>query len=167
MTEDKIRAKAHLDAVKKAISEGKIIIPDEDKRGMQVLELRLQELKEKLAEFDRKYTRSYLALYPDMNVLPGQIKDLELEIQQKRNYGQVIVLNNAEQEYNAATQALEEISRQLELHKQEATEFSSKFAEYESLLSTLEGLQELQRLTNERLGAVDLLWLKNRQHGIC
>ncbi len=161
MTEDKIRAKAHLDAVKKAISEGKIIIPDEDKRGMQVLELRLQKLKEKLAAFDRKYTRSYLALYPNMNVLPGQIKELEREIRQKRDYGQVIVLNNAEQEYNAATQALEEITRQLELHKQEATEFSSKFAEYESLLNALEGLQKLQRLANERLVQIEAKQAEN------
>ncbi len=161
MTEDKIKAKAHLDAVKKAISEGKIIMPNEDKRGMRVLELRLQELREKLAEFDRKYTRSYLALYPDMNVLPGQIKDLEREIQKKRHYGQIIVLNNAEQEYNAATQALQAITQQLEQHKQEATEFSSKFAEYESLLNALEGLQELQRNSNERLVQIEAKQAEN------
>lgn len=161
MSEDKIKAKAHLDAVNKAISEGKIIIPDEDKRGMQVLELRLQDLKEKLAEFDRKYTRSYLALYPNMNVLPGQIKDLENEIREKRQYGQIIVLNNAEQEYNAARQSLQEIKQQLEKHKQEATAFSSKFAHYESLLNDLEGLQELQRTASERLVQIEAKQAEN------
>ena len=161
MSEEVIKTRAYLESVKKAVNEGKVIVPDEDKREMQGLELHLQELKEKLAEFDRKYTRNYLALYPNMNVLPGQIKALEREIREKRHYGQIIVLNNAERDYNAARQSLQEITQQLEKHKQEATDFSSKFAEYESLLSALEGLQELQRISNERLVQIEAKQAEN------
>ncbi|MDX2504947.1 MAG: integrase [Gammaproteobacteria bacterium] len=154
-SEEAIKTKARFDAVNKAIAEGKIVVPDEDKRGMRVLELRLQELREKLAEFDRKYTRSYLALQPTLNVLPKQIKDLEKEIQNKRHYGQSVVLSDAEQNFEAAQQALRETQKQLDEHKQEATEFSSRFAEHESLLSDLEGLELLQRSTKERLVQIE------------
>ena len=154
-SEEAIKAKARLDAVNKAIAEGRIVVPSEDKRGMRVLELRLQELQEQLAEFDRKYTRSYLALQPKLNVLPGQIRDIEKEIQTKRNFGQSIVLSEAEQEFEAAQQSLREINKQLEEHKQEAIEFSSRFAEQESLLSDLEGLELLQRTTQERLVQIE------------
>lgn len=154
-SEAAVKAKARLDAVNKAISQGRAVVPREDKRGMQGLELRLQQLREQLADFDEKYTREYLALNPNLNVLPQQIKELEKEIRKKRSYGKSIVLTDAEQEYNAAKQALGEIKRQLGAHRQKATEFSSKFSEHESLLSDMEGLELLQRSTQERLAQIE------------
>ena len=154
-SEEAIKAKARLDAINKAIAEGKIVVPSEDKAGMRVLELRLQKLQEQLAEFDLKYTRSYLALQPKLNVLPGQILDLKKEIQRKRNFGQSVVLSEAEQEFEAAQQSLNEINKQLEEYKHTATEFSSRFAEHESLLSDLEGIETLQRTTQERLVQIE------------
>lgn len=153
--EEAIKSKARLDAVNKAIAEGKMVVPDEDKRGMRVLELRLQELREQLAEFDRKYTRNYLALNPNLNVLPGQIKELEEEIRKKRYYGQSIVLSEAQQDNEAAQQALQAIKQQLEEHKQQATEFSSRFSQHEALMDDLEGLELLQRTTQERLAQIE------------
>lgn len=154
-TEEAIKTKSRLDAVNKAIDQGKVVVPSEDKGEMRVLELRLQKLREQLAEFDEKYTRSYLALNPSLNVLPQQIKELEQEIREKRNYGKSIVLTDAEQDYNAAQQSLREITKQLEEHKQEATEFSSRFSEQESLLSDMEGLELLQREAQERLVQIE------------
>ena len=155
ISEEVIKTQARLDAVNNAIAEGRMVVPSEDQRGMRVLELRLQDLREQLAEFDRKYTRSYLALQPKLNVLPGQIRDLEKEIKTKRKYGQSIVLSDAEQNYAAAEQSLRETKKQLEEHKQKATEFSSRFAEHESLMSDLEGLELLQRTTQERLVQIE------------
>ena len=155
ISEEVIKTKARLDAVNNAIAEGRMVVPSEDQRGMRVLELRLQDLREQLAEFDRKYTRSYLALQPKLNVLPGKIRDLEKEIQAKRKYGQSIVLSEAEQNYAAAEQSLRETKKQLEEHKQKATEFSSRFAEHESLMSDLEGLELLKRTTQERLVQIE------------
>jgi uncharacterized protein involved in exopolysaccharide biosynthesis len=154
-SEEAIKTKARLDAVNKAIADGRMVVPSEDKRGMRVLELRLQQLQEQLAEFDRRYTRSYLALQPKLNVLPGQIRDLEKEIKTKWQFGQSIVLSEAEQDFEAAQQSLGEIKKQLEEHKREAIEFSSRFAEHESLLSDLEGLELLQRTTQERLVQIE------------
>ena len=149
--EEAIKAKARLDAVNKAIAEGTILIPNEDTRGMRILELRLQELQAQLTKFESKYTRSYLALQPKLNKLPAQIHDLEKKIQEKRNLGKTIVISEAEQNFQAAQQSLQEIKKQLEDHKRTATEFSSRFSEHESLLTDLEGLELLQRSTQERL----------------
>ncbi len=153
--EDAIKAKAKLDAINRAIEQGKVVVPSEDVRSMRSLELKLQKLQQKLTDFDDKYTRQYLELNPELNVLPKQIKALERDIQKKRNIGKSIVLTEAEQEYDAARQTLREIQLQLDEHKKEATDFSSKFSLHESLLSDLEGLELLQRETQERLAQIE------------
>ncbi len=154
-SDEAVKAKARLEAVNRAIAQGKVVVPKEDKREVKLLELHLQELREQLVELDKKYTRQYLALNPQLNVLPQQIKELEDELSKKHYYGQSIVLAEAEQEYDAAQQSLRDIKQQLQDHKQEATEFSSKFSEHESLLSDLEGLELLQRGTQERLAQIE------------
>ena len=154
-SEEAVKSKARLDAVNKAIGRGQTVVPAEDKKGMRVLELRLQQLREKLAEFDKRYTREYLALNPSLNVLPKQIEDLEREIQSKRNFGQNIALSDAQQNYYASRQSLAVIKKQLDDYKQQATEFSTKFAEHEALLTDLEGLEKLQRTTQERVVKIE------------
>ncbi len=154
-SEEAVKSKARLDAVYKAINRGQVVVPTEDKKGMRVLELRLQNLREQLAEFDKKYTREYLALNPSLNVLPKQIQELEQEIQSKRNFGQNIALSDARQGYEAARQSLRVIKNQLNEHKQQATAFSTKFAEHEALLTDLEGLELLQRTTQERVVQIE------------
>lgn len=154
-SDEAIKATAKLDAVKKAIAQGRAVVPSEDARGMQSLEVRLQQLREKLSDFDKKYTREYLALNPNLNVLPQQIKELEKQIRKQRRYGKSIVLTDAEQNYHAAQLALREIKRQLNIHKLKATDFSSKFSQHESLLRDMEGLELLQRNAQERLAQIE------------
>lgn len=149
--EEVIKTKAQLDAVNKGVNEGKIVLPDRDKQEMRTLELRLQKLQKQLTEFDRKYTRNYLALHPDLNLLPEEIKQLEKEIKIKRSYGQNTVLTESRHNYEVAQLSLSEIKKQLEEHKQEASIFSSRFTEQESLLTALEGLEKLHQTTQERL----------------
>ena len=150
-----IKAKARLDAINRAIASGETVVPDANKRLMRDLEIRLQKLRKQLADFDQKYTREYLALRPESNILPQQIKELEQQIQIKRNEGKGVALSDAEQNYDAAQQTLREIEKQLEGHKQQATEFSSKFSEHEALLSDLDGLELLQREAQERLTQIE------------
>jgi len=154
-SDEAIKAKARLDAINRAIASGETVVPDNDKQMLHALELRLQKLRTQLAGLDEKYTRQYLALQPESNLLPQQIKELEQQIQIKRNEGKGIALSDAEQNYDIAQQTLHEIKKQLELHKQLATEFSSKFSEHEALLSDLEGLELLEREAQERLTQIE------------
>lgn len=153
--DEAVKAKARLDAIYRAIAQGETVVPRKDNNKMLALELRLQGLRKQLADFDQKYTREYLALRPESNILPLQIKELEQEIQIMRNEGKGIALIDAEQKYDAAQQALHDIGKQLEEHRQKATEFSSKFSEHEALLSDMEGLELLQREAQERLTQIE------------
>ncbi len=154
-SEKSVQAKARLSAVESAIAAGKIVVPKEDQRQMQTLGKRLQELREQLAEVEQRYTPNYLALNPTLTALPQQIKELEQQIRQKRNYGKSIVLAQAEQDYAAAKQSLYSIKQQLAAHKHTAREFSTRFSEHEALLSDMEGLELLQRTTQERLAQIE------------
>ncbi len=150
-----VQAKARLNAVKSAIAAGKIVVPKEDQRQMQSFGKRLQALREQLAEVEKRYTPNYLALNPTLTLLPQQIKELEQKIRNKRHEGKNIVLSQAEQDYAAAKQSLQTIKQQLAAHKRNAREFSSKFSEHEALLSDMEGLELLQRSTQERLAQIE------------
>ncbi len=95
-SEEEIKSKAFLDAVKLAISRNEALVPEQEQGSLKDLEKRLQELKEKLAEFDKKYTREYLAKQPSLKMIPEQIKTIEAEINNKLEYGKQIVLTEAD-----------------------------------------------------------------------
>jgi succinoglycan biosynthesis transport protein ExoP len=153
--DDEIRAKANLDAVKTAIANHETVVPDEDLSSLQNLEKRLQELREKLAEFDKRFTRDYLNLQPALKVIPTQIEKLEAEIRLKRRDGKKIVLIEAEKNYAAAQQTVREIRARLQEHKDQAAKFTAKFAEYETKKTDLDGLEKLYRETKERLVQIE------------
>lgn len=154
-SEDEVRAKAKLDAIKAAIANDRTVVPNQDQGSLQDLEKRLQELREKLTELDRRFTRNYLNLQPELKVIPDQIKKLEAEIKDKRQYGKNIVLTEAEKDYAAAQQTAKDIRAQLNDHKQQVANFTSKFAEHETLKTDLEGLEKLYRDTKERLVQIE------------
>jgi len=85
--EDEIKARSHLNAVKTSISRGKAVVPEDEKASLTDLEKRLQDMRDKLAELDKKFTRDYLDLQPDLKSIPEQIKTLETEVQYRRQHG--------------------------------------------------------------------------------
>lgn len=150
-SEDEVKARSNLEAVKAAIARGKAIVPEDEKIGVLDLERRLQDLREKLAEFDKKFTRDYLELQPDLRTLPEQIKGLEDTIGEKHKHGRSVVLTEAEMAYAAAQQTVREIRAQLNDHKKQASAFTAKFARHDALKSDLESLEKLYRETQDRL----------------
>jgi len=159
-SEEEVKAKAKLDAIRASVARGEAVVQDEDKRTLAQMEKRAQEMREELAELYRRYTHSYLQLDPKMKVLPEQLQKLERKIQQQHNSGRDIVTTSAQQEYAAASQSVRELSRQLDEHKRKATEFTARFAEHEALQEDLVRLEELYRNTEERLVQIDV---ENRQ----
>ncbi|MDP2180597.1 integrase [Methylicorpusculum sp.] len=149
-SEDEVKAKAKLEAINKAIDEGKVVVPKQDQANLAALELRLQQLKEKLAEFQKRYTPGFMALQPAIKLIPEEIKKLENEIESKSHFGKQIVHSDAEQEYAAARQTVNVIKEQLNTHKKLAADFSARFTEHERLKTDLEGLEKIYRETQER-----------------
>src|SRR5690606_35045074 len=97
----------------------------------------------------------YMALSPDLKVIPDKLAALENEIQQMRNTGQSIVKSEAEQEYAAARQTAQSIQAQLDQHKKQAAEFTTQFTKHEALKSDLEELEQLHRDTQSRLTQIE------------
>jgi uncharacterized protein involved in exopolysaccharide biosynthesis len=150
-SEEEVKAKAQLDAIKSAISRGKAVVPDDEKGSLLELELRMQDLREKLADLDKKYTREYINLHPEFKFIPEQIKDLDNAIQRKRQDGKNVVLTDAEVNYAAARQSVREIRAQLDEHKRLASAFTTKFAKHDALRADLESLEQLYREAQDRL----------------
>ena len=150
-SEDEVKARAKVDSIKSAISRGKAIVPDDEKGSLLELELRLQDLREKLSDLDKKFTREYINLHPEFKFIPEQIKELETIIKGKRQEGKAIVLTDAEVTYAAAQQTVREIRSQLNEHKHLASAFTTKFAKHDALQADLESLEKLYRETQERL----------------
>ena len=150
-SEDEVKARANVDAIRSAISRGKAVVPDDEKGSLLELELRLQDLREKLADLDKKFTREYINLHPEFKFIPEQIKELETVIKGKRQEGKNVVLTDAEVTYAAAQQTVREIRSQLNEHKHQASAFTTKFAKHDALKSDLESLEKLYRETQERL----------------
>lgn len=157
--EEEIKAKARLDTIKAAIKRGQTVVPDQDKRSLAQMEARAQALREQLAGLDRRYTREFLALTPELKVIPEQLAKLENAINRRHRLGRNIVVTMAEQEYAAARQTTAELRQELQGHKQKATEFTAKFAEHEALVEDLARIEELYRVTEDRLVQIKV---KNR-----
>lgn len=153
--EEEIKAKAHFDALKAAITNGLDVVSGKDQNGLEPMLKRLQELREKLAELDQRFTRDYLKLQPKLKVIPEQIKKLEADIADKRLEANTDVLIEAENAYTAARQTVKELRTQLDAHKRQAARFTAKFAENETLKADLDGLEKLYRSKTERLVQIE------------
>ncbi len=149
--ENVVKTKARLDAINQAIANDQTVVPEREQGSLRDLEKRHQELTEKLAEFDKRFTRDYLALQPSLKYIPEQIKKLERAIKKKRNRGKSIVWTEATQDYQAARQVLAKIRQQLDEHKKKAASFNNLFSRHQKLMDDLESLEKMDRETRDRL----------------
>ncbi len=140
--ENRVTAKAELDALHSAAAQGKILVVPGDERAFADLQKRHRELQEKLTELDNKYTRDYMALHPKMKSIPEQLSAVEKKIARKISTGKALVLSTASRHYDAAKNAELALQRQLGNYKQTALAFSSSFSTHEALKEELIQLEE-------------------------
>ncbi|HEC15469.1 MAG TPA: integrase [Sedimenticola sp.] len=159
-SEEEVRARAELDAIRKAIAKGKPVVPKEEQSSLAALEASAQALREKLIALRRRYTDEFISVDPNLKIVPKQLKEVQKEIAAKVEYGRKIVLAEAEQKLATARQSVKELQTQLKDHKSKATRFTARFAEHEALQEDLASLEELYRTTEERLVAIEV---ENRQ----
>lgn len=149
--EEEVKAKARIDAAREAIARGETIAPPEERASLSFLEQRAQSLREKLAELRRRYTNSYITLQPQLKVIPEQLRQTEKEIALKAVQGQKDEIAAAERAYQAARQATLSIRAQIEAHKREVAEFTTRFSQHEAMTKELADMEELYRKTQDQL----------------
>jgi len=155
-SEEAVKAKARLEAIRQAIAEGKPVVPESDERVLAVLVEQAQRLREQLTEMKQRFTPDYIRLNPQYRKIPKQLKEVEAKIATLTGNGKKVVLTTAEREYASARQAVEEIRRQLNEQKRLATEFSARFAEHEAMVKELEQMEENQRELQNRITRLEV-----------
>lgn len=149
--EESVKARANLEAIKLAIQDGQTVVPEQDQGTLQNLERRKQELKEKQSKLAAQYTQDYIDLQPAMKVIPEEIEKIEKEIKKIKIFGKNFMLSEAKKNYAASLQTIKSLEAQIESHKKQTADFTSRFSKYETMQADLEGLEKLYRETQERL----------------
>ncbi|GAB6067383.1 hypothetical protein JCM13664_07010 [Methylothermus subterraneus] len=156
LSEEEVKAKARLEAIRTAVAAGKPVVPQEDSRTLAALAARAQALKEELTSLQQRFTPDYIQLNPQYRKVPEQLKEVEDKIRRLVGTGQKAVLAQAEQDYQSARQAVAETKRQLKEHKRLAAEFSARFAEHEALLEELKQMETRQRELQDRVTQLEV-----------
>ncbi len=153
--DERTRAQARLEAIKAAIARGDTLVPEEDKRSYAEMVKRAQELREQVAELERRYTQAYIQRSASLRVIPEKLEKLERKIRDYQRRGQAYLLDNARQELVAAQKTAASLQQQLREMQQQASEFSARFAEYEAMQEDLASMEAQQRELQERLVKVE------------
>ena len=99
------KLKGLTEALNTALEKRITSIAPSDERAFSDLQRRQRKLRDKLTELDNKYTRDYMALHPEMKVIPEQLAAVEKQIAQKESAGKSLVLTNASRNYLQANGA--------------------------------------------------------------
>ena len=149
--EEEIKTKAKLDTLAGAISRNEIVVPDAESQSLTVLQQQAEKLREQLAAIQAQYTKEYIELNPNLRKTREQLAEIESKITEKLENGKIYVLQEAENNYAAAREAVISIKTQLEAHKKLAAQYSSDFSEFQALQQELSKLETFQQETKQRL----------------
>jgi succinoglycan biosynthesis transport protein ExoP len=154
-SEEEVLAAAKVDAIRDAIARGEPVVPPEEQQGLENLEKRAQDLREQVKDLRKRYTPQYVALQPQLKLIPEQLVQTEDSIRKMLEDGKHASLSQAEQARNSARQSVQQIRRQIGEHKRDAAEFTARFAEHNALAADLERLETLYRETQARLVQIE------------
>lgn len=148
--EEKVAAEARLAAIRAAISQGRPVASSRSEDSLTNLEQRYVEIQEQLKELENEFTPRYMSVDPKIKGLVRKRELLEQEIRNKRQEGQQIALAEAEQNRASAQQTVISLQRQLDELKQQAMDFTTRFAEHEALQGELLQLETAYREVQNR-----------------
>lgn len=158
--EEEVKAKAKLDTLLDAISRNEIVVPETDSQSLAVLIQQAEKLRDQLAALEAQYTKEYIELNPSLRRIKEQLIEIEAKITEKASVGKNYARQEAENNYAAAKQAVMTIRQQMQAHKKQAADYTSRFAEHQALQQELLKLETLQQETKQRLVDIDV---KQRQ----
>ncbi len=153
--DEQAKAKAKLDAIRAALARGEPVVPPEESPGLSNLEKRAQELREQQKDLKRRYTPAYLAMHPQLKLIPEQLAQVEEAIRGKIENGSRAMLSLAEQAHESARQTVQELQQQIGALKRESSEFSNRFAEQETMRADLERLEAMRREIQAKLAQIE------------
>ena len=154
--EEEVKTRAYLDTLVIAIEKGAQVVPQSERRGVEELDKELRELEAQMLELTQRYTMDYINKQPQLRAVPERIAELKGALARALSQGRAAELANASQAQAAAEQAVADLRRKLDEHKEEVAEFNSIYATHEALVEDLASLEELNRDTQARLVQVEV-----------
>ena len=154
-TDEQVKAKSKLEAIRAAIARGEPVMPPEDGPGLANLEKRAQELRELLKDSQRRFTPAYMAMNPQMKLIPEKLAQVEAAIQEKLQYGGRAMLSKSAQDLAAAAQTVQELRQKIVDMKHESSEFTNRFAEQQTMEDDLKRLEAMHRDTQAKLAHIE------------
>ena len=154
--EEATEARSRLSAVRTALAQGRVVVPDEEKSRLAGLQSEAQALRERLSRLEERYTRRYLELDPNLRDLPEELAAVESQIRRLTSVGQAQVSTDAEQAVLVAEGTVRSLESELAAHRNEVARFSARFAEHRVLEQELERLEELFNDNQERLARIEM-----------
>lgn len=145
--ETSIQARAQLEALRAALANGEILIPEAQASALGKLQQQAAELRVKVQQQRERYTDMFIQSDPNKRALPEQLERIEARIDEMIRQGRRDVINEARQAMESATGQVLTLQRELRVQKITASDFSSSFADYEDLKADLSALETLQRET--------------------
>jgi succinoglycan biosynthesis transport protein ExoP len=154
-TDEQVKAKSKLEAIRVAIARGEPVMPPEDAPGLTNLEKRAQELRELLKDSQRRFTPAYMAINPQMKLIPEKLAQVEAAILEKLQYGGRAMLSKSAQDLAAAEQTVQELRQKIIDMKRESLEFTNHFAEQQTMEDDLKRLEAMHRDTQAKLAHME------------
>lgn len=154
--EEEIKAKTKMDAIHNALAHGKTVVPEDDSQALAFLTQQAEQLRQKLEGLRGQYTDEYIQFNPTLRKVVEELAVLDGKIAEKIKKGQAVAVEEAENDYAAAHEAVISIQKQLDHHKKIAATYTGQFAKYQTLQSELEALTVLQQETKQRLVDIDV-----------
>ena len=141
------KAQGHLQALQNVPSTG----APKDDPTVAAMEQQASNLRDELTNLQRRYTPAYLALDSNVTALQERITGLERQIVAQRAASQKAAIAGAEEEFETAQAQVNRLRAELADNQQKAQQFATRLAQYKSMQEDLDHLENIERLTADRL----------------
>ena len=151
-----VEAQARQIAVEEAVARGETVIPSEQKAEIALMQRDLETAKTHLSDLQGRYTQAYIERDPVLKALPGQIRNMQRELDHTLGLARVTVQDEAAQEAEAARVSVGALEAQLDEQQRQVQQFTDRFKGFKALEEDLARLEAMQADSRERLAAIQV-----------
>jgi hypothetical protein len=153
--EKEAAAAARLNAVSKAVEQGKSSTQVRADPTLAGLETRAHQVREDLKELERTYTPDFLAMDPRARAMRARLVELESQIARQRTTGLQAALQSAQEEQASAQAQVDRLRAQLNASRPALTKTTSRFSEAKVLEDDLAQVDKARRDLLERVSRLE------------
>ncbi len=151
-----VEAQARQIAVEEAIARGETVIPSEQKAEIALMQRDLETAKTHLSELQGRYTQTYIERDPVLKALPGQIRNMQRELDHTLGLARATMQDEASQAAEAARVSVATLEAKLDEQQRQVQLFTDRFKDFKALEEDLARLEAMQADSRERLAALQV-----------